>query len=140
MSLWDRVTAWKHVTIDGANSQTQQMIIVDSRSVKDHQSSACLAHLCVVVLAEYFQLPDIVLLHPPPGVFRVPVRGSFQILAHVVARPTKYERLASRMHAQEARHVVHPGPHQHPAGLLGTVAGHLPLREEPSGRRQRHLH
>lgn len=104
------------------------------------QSAGCLAHLCVVVLAKSFQLPDIVLFHPPPGVCWVPVRGSFQILAHVVARATKDERLASRMHPQEARHVVHPGPHQHPARLLGTVAGHLPLREEPSGRGQRHPH
>lgn len=100
--------------------------------------SALTAHLRPVDAAVPLQLPDVVLLHPPPGVLRVPVRRSLHLRAHVLARPSQNERLAARVHPQESGHVVHPGPQQHPAGVLGAVAGHLPLREEPGGRGRRH--
>lgn len=98
----------------------------------------CFTYLCLVGAAVSFQLPDVVLLHPPPGVLRVPVWGSFHLRAHILARPAKNERLPTGVHPQESGHVVHPGPQQHPAGLLGAVAGHLPLREVPGGRGRRH--
>lgn len=94
--------------------------------------------LCLVGAAVCVQLPDVVLLQPPPGVLWVPVWGSFQLAAHVSARPAEYQRLPARVHPQEGGHVVHPGPQQHPAGVLGAVMGHFPLREEAGGRGRRH--
>lgn len=84
------------------------------------------------------QLPDVVLLHPPPRVLRVPVRGTLHHPAYVFPRAAAYQRLPARVHPQEGGHVIHPGPQQHPAGVLGAVAGHLPLREEAGGRGRRH--
>lgn len=66
------------------------------------------------------------------------MRGSLHLPANILARPVQYQRLPARVHPQEGGHVVHPGPHQNPAGLFGAVAGHLPLREEPGGRGRRH--
>lgn len=102
------------------------------------QLNVCLTYLCLVDAAVSLQLPDVVLLHPPPGVLRVPVWGSFHLLAHIFARPAKNERLPARVHPQESGHVVHPGPQQHPAGILGAVASHLPLREDLGGHGRRH--
>lgn len=67
-------------------------------------------HLCLVAAAGLVQLPDVVLLHPPPGVLRVPVRGSLYLPAYVLARAAKYERLPARVHPQEGGYIVHPGP------------------------------
>lgn len=100
--------------------------------------SAYFTYLCIVAVAVSFKLPDVVLLHPPPGVLRVPVWGSFHLLAHILCRSPQNERLSARMHPQESCHVVNPGPQQDPAGVLGAVTGHLPLREEPRGRGRRH--
>lgn len=47
-------------------------------------------YLCLVGAAVSVQFPDVVLLHPPPGVFRVPVWGSLHRLAHVLAGAAAY--------------------------------------------------
>ncbi len=67
-------------------------------------------HLRIFICAVFVEFTDVVLLHPPPGVLRVPVWGSFDLAADVPARAAEDERLSARVHTKEPRHIVDARP------------------------------
>ena len=99
--------------------------------------SFCIFYLWFIQ-AVSVQFSDVVLLHPPTRVIGVPVWRPLNLPADVLPWAAQYESLSARMQSKESRHIIDPGPQQHPARVFRAMTGNLTLGEEPRGRRCGH--